>query len=63
MRALHARLQREGYADVYHFDSHAAIADFIKKISAADQGREKFLVLLKGSRRMELEKVIGYLKD
>jgi len=61
MRALYNKLKRKGYKHAHHFASRQKIADFIKKTSGTAE--EKFLIFLKGSRRMQLEKVIEYLKD
>ncbi|MEI8349710.1 MAG: UDP-N-acetylmuramoyl-tripeptide--D-alanyl-D-alanine ligase [Candidatus Omnitrophota bacterium] len=47
-------LQAIGHGSVHHCDSHQAIADFIKK-----KARKGDVIFLKGSRRMELEKVVA----
>jgi UDP-N-acetylmuramoyl-tripeptide--D-alanyl-D-alanine ligase len=46
-------LKKLGYKKAYHFSSHEDIADFIEKY--ADEGS---LIFLKGSRGMQLEKVL-----
>jgi len=47
-------LEAIGYGGVHHCDSHQAIADFLKK-----NAKKGDVVFLKGSRRMELEKVVA----
>jgi UDP-N-acetylmuramoyl-tripeptide--D-alanyl-D-alanine ligase len=63
MRALYKKLKEKKYTNVFHFTDHAKIAGFIKKITAKSRVKDEYLVFLKGSRRMKLEKVIEYLKD
>jgi UDP-N-acetylmuramoyl-tripeptide--D-alanyl-D-alanine ligase len=63
MRALYKKLKEKKYTNVFHFTDHAAIAGFIKKITVRLRVKDEYLVFLKGSRRMQLEKVIEYLKD
>lgn len=54
---LKEELKRMGYKKVFHFSSHKKVAQFIKKNAKKD-----FLIFLKGSRKMELEKIIAFLK-
>jgi UDP-N-acetylmuramoyl-tripeptide--D-alanyl-D-alanine ligase len=56
-RYLKEELKKLGYKNVFHFSSHKKIAQFIKK-----NAKEDYLIFLKGSRKMELEKVISFLK-
>lgn len=51
---LAQRLKEKGFKDVYHFDSHEEIAQFLKRL------RKKYLIFVKGSRNMEMERVIEY---
>jgi len=68
MRDLNKRLLALGFKGARHFLRHKDIARFIKKIAAQKSSnvgavRElPLLVLLKGSRRMRLEEVLGYLE-
>lgn len=50
---LKDRLRTLGYKNVYHCNSHDEISYFVK-----DKAKKGNLIFLKGSRRMELEKVI-----
>jgi UDP-N-acetylmuramoyl-tripeptide--D-alanyl-D-alanine ligase len=50
------QLKRFGFNNVYHFESHAAIAKFINTRISPES-----LIFLKGSRKMELEKVMNYV--
>ncbi len=60
---LAKRLQKLGYRGVFHFSSHKAIASFInERIGTSIKRKKRYLIFLKGSRKMELEKVIRYLK-
>lgn len=59
---LKRRLQKLGYRRVFHFTEHKAIAKFIeKKIQVNRDSTKRYLIFLKGSRKMELEKVLAYL--
>lgn len=49
-------LRRLGHRGAYHFSSHKDAAEFIKK-----SVKKRHLIFLKGSRKMELEKILGYL--
>ncbi|OQX81217.1 MAG: hypothetical protein B6D56_02960 [Candidatus Omnitrophica bacterium 4484_70.1] len=53
---LNNRLKNLGYPRAYHFNSHQEIAEFLRKIAK----RRKYLVFVKGSRIMRMEKVIEY---
>ncbi len=44
------------YKNAFHFSSHEDIANFFKK-----RLNKKYLILLKGSRKMELEKIFKFL--
>jgi len=59
---LHEQLKKSGYRKAHHFTSHKAIAQFINKRAGGLKERKRYLIFLKGSRKMELEKVIDYLK-
>ena len=59
---LYDQLKRGGYRKAHHFTSHKAIAQFINKRAGGLKARKRYLIFLKGSRKMELEKVIDYLK-
>jgi UDP-N-acetylmuramoyl-tripeptide--D-alanyl-D-alanine ligase len=62
-RYLNEELRARGGVKAFHFFSHKDIADFIKKETRrGNEGRDKYLIFLKGSRKMELEKVIEELK-
>ncbi|MEM7817035.1 MAG: UDP-N-acetylmuramoyl-tripeptide--D-alanyl-D-alanine ligase [Candidatus Aenigmatarchaeota archaeon] len=53
---LKEELNKLGYKKVFHFSSHKEIADFIK-----NKTKERYLIFLKGSRKMELERVVEFL--
>jgi UDP-N-acetylmuramyl pentapeptide synthase len=53
---LKKALARIGYKNAYHFSSHTGIADFVNK--RIEKGS---LIFLKGSRGMQLEKVVELL--
>ncbi|MFH1318056.1 MAG: Mur ligase family protein [Candidatus Omnitrophota bacterium] len=55
-RSLVQRLRQLGYKGAYHFSSHKDVAQFIKK-----RTKKRYLIFIKGSRKMELEKVLNYL--
>lgn len=60
---LKEKLKQLGYRHTLHFYSHRDIARFInKKIGASKNVKKRYLIFLKGSRKMELEKVRDYLK-
>ena len=60
---LNKRLQDSGYGKAFHFSSQEAIARFInKRIGLSLQNKKRHLIFLKGSRKMELEKIIKYLR-
>jgi UDP-N-acetylmuramoyl-tripeptide--D-alanyl-D-alanine ligase len=59
---LHDQLKKSGYRNTKHFSSHKSIAQFINKKAGALKAKKRYLIFLKGSRKMELEKVIDYLK-
>ena len=60
---LERKLKGLGYKKAFHFRSHKAIAEFIsKKIIQSPENKKRYLIFLKGSRKMELEKVIKYLR-
>ena len=53
---LTQHLKEKGFKRAYQFDSHKEIACFLKKIV----DKKKYLIFVKGSRNMEMEKVIDY---
>ncbi len=59
---LNDRLKELGYCGAFHFSSHKGIAGFISKRAKSQNHLDRYLIFLKGSRKMELEKVIDYLK-
>ncbi|MFH1519094.1 MAG: UDP-N-acetylmuramoyl-tripeptide--D-alanyl-D-alanine ligase [Candidatus Omnitrophota bacterium] len=60
---LNKKLRDSGYRGAFHFASHKAIAQFInKRIGPSLQRKKRYLIFLKGSRKMELEKVTKYLR-
>lgn len=60
---LEKKLKGLGYRKAFHFPSHKAIAQFInKRIGRSLRSKKRYLIFLKGSRKMELEKVIKYLR-
>ncbi len=60
---LNKKLRDSGYRGAFHFSSHKAIAQFInKRIGLSLQAKKRYLIFLKGSRKMELEKVTKYLR-
>ena len=60
---LEMKLKGLGYKKAFHFSSHKAIAQFInKRIGRSLESKKRYLIFLKGSRKMELEKVIKYLR-
>jgi len=62
-QSIRDKMKQLGYKNVFHFSSHKKIADFInKKIGTNKQRKKRYLIFLKGSRKMELEKVTDYLR-
>lgn len=60
---LKKKLRSLGYRKAFHFPSHKAIAQFInKKVGLNSKSKKRYLIFLKGSRKMELENVIKYLR-
>jgi len=60
---LMRKLKGLGYKKAFHFPSHKAIGQFInKRIGRSLRSKKRYLIFLKGSRKMELEKVIKYLR-
>jgi len=60
---LKRKLKSLGYKKAFHLSSHKAIAQFINKmIGKSRESKKRYLIFLKGSRKMELEKVIEYLR-
>lgn len=60
---LERKLKALGYKKAFHFRSHKAIAQFVnKRIGQSLKDKKRYLIFLKGSRKMELEKVIKYLR-
>ena len=56
-------LQKLGHKNSFRFDSYQQIARAInKRIGKTSKLKKRYLIFLKGSRKMELEKVIKYLK-
>ena len=58
---LNESLKNAGYKKAFHFQSHKGIARFIHKNIKDRLSQERHLIFLKGSRKMELEKVLNYL--
>ena len=56
-QAVNRQLRALSYRNAFHFSSHQKIAQFIKK----KMNNKECLILLKGSRAMELEKVLKFL--
>jgi len=57
------KLKSLKYSKAFHFPSHKAIAQFInKEIGQNLRSKKRYLIFLKGSRKMELEKIIKYLR-
>jgi len=55
-------LEKLGYRKAFHFSSHKEIAQFIrKKVFLRKHFDKRYLIFLKGSRKMGLEKVLEYL--
>lgn len=50
------KLRELGYRNSYHFSSHQDVARFIKKTV-----KKRNLIFLKGSRKMELEKIMDFI--
>lgn len=62
-RYINDRLKELGYKNAFHFSSHKKIADFInKRIGSNIQQKKRYLIFLKGSRKMELENIIKHLR-
>lgn len=60
---LNKKLKSLGYKKAFHFLSQEAVAQFInKEIGISFENRKRYLIFLKGSRKMEVEKIIKYLK-
>ncbi len=60
---LRERLKKLGYKKSFHFTSHRAAAGFINKVTGlTKESKKRYLIFLKGSRNMELEKVLTHLK-
>ena len=60
---LERKLKELGYNKAFHFSSHKDIAQFISaKIGQSPAIKKRYLIFLKGSRKMELEKIVKYLK-
>ena len=60
---LKKKLRSLGYRKAFHFSSHKAIAQFINKRAGLNsKSKKRYLIFLKGSRKMELENVIKYLR-
>ncbi len=57
MEVLHRKLKRLGFKRAFHFSSHQQIIDFIKNLNS----RKKYLIFLKGSRQMVMEKILEAL--
>jgi UDP-N-acetylmuramoyl-tripeptide--D-alanyl-D-alanine ligase len=61
-RHLKDELSALGHRGAFHFRSHKTIAGFIKRnIGLKTSLRKEYLIFLKGSRDMELERVLNYL--
>jgi UDP-N-acetylmuramyl pentapeptide synthase len=50
------KIQQSGFSNAYSFDSHEALADELKKFLKPGD-----VILIKGSRGMQMEKVLAYL--
>jgi len=62
-RQLKRSLSELGYRGAFHFSSHRDLAGFInKKVYSRVNNNQPYLLFLKGSRKMELEKIIPHLK-
>ncbi len=61
---LRDKLKKLGFRNAKHFNSHKEIVRFIKDIvNSKSSGSKRCLIFLKGSRNMELEKVVQGLID
>ncbi len=58
---LKEKLLELGYKRAHHFSSHKEIAEFINQ-KAKKTPKKRYLIFLKGSRKMGLEKVLDYLE-
>jgi UDP-N-acetylmuramoyl-tripeptide--D-alanyl-D-alanine ligase len=59
---LRQRLSELGFKNAHHFLSHKDVARFIRsQVLSSKNDPQKWLILLKGSRSMALEKVMDYL--
>jgi UDP-N-acetylmuramoyl-tripeptide--D-alanyl-D-alanine ligase len=56
-KIINKQLKKINYQNAFHFSSHKKIAFFLKK----KLKNRNYLIFLKGSRKMQLEKVVKYL--
>jgi UDP-N-acetylmuramoyl-tripeptide--D-alanyl-D-alanine ligase len=60
---LKQKLRELGYKKAFHFRKKSQIAEFINNKTKGDNElKKRYLIFLKASRNMELEKVIDYLR-
>jgi UDP-N-acetylmuramyl pentapeptide synthase len=57
VKTTNKQLKKINYQNAFHFSSHKKIAFFLKK----KLKNRNYLIFLKGSRKMQLEKVVKYL--
>jgi len=63
MKYLKDKLDSMHYGQAYHFASHDEIVDFIAGLTSYNtQEAKKYLLFLKGSRRMKLEKILELMR-
>jgi len=58
-RITFQELRKMGYRKAYYFEKHKDIAEFINR--KAGKNKERYLIFLKGSRMMKLEKILDFL--
>jgi len=58
-KIIFQKLREMGYKKAYYFKKHRDIAEFINK--KAGKNKERYLIFLKGSRMMRLEKILDFL--
>jgi len=60
---LHKKLNDMGYKKAFHFSTHQGIGQFItQRIITSKNLQKRYLIFLKGSRKMKLEEITNYLK-
>lgn len=60
---LKNKLRDMGYKDIYHCSTHKEAAELIKQKVASGGNNSKYLIFLKGSRKMELENIMYLLQS